>query len=107
MEFPAYVKMHSGAILLLDNTSQMDALPMETAFEPTGERDSEGRHGYRAVARKETVHLKMLTAELKVAAAGLERAAYLLKEHGAGHHASETKQAATRAQEALKEMALA
>lgn len=28
MKFPAYVKMPSGAILLLDNTSQMDALPI-------------------------------------------------------------------------------
>lgn len=107
MEFPAYVKMLSGAILLLDNTSQMDALPMETAFEPTGEQDADGRHIYRAVVRQDTVQLKMLSAELKAATAALDRAASLLKEHGGGIRANEIKQAATRAQDALKDLALA
>lgn len=104
MEFPARVTLLSGAVVLLANTSQMDAIPLGSALEPIGSDGIDGTHLYREVLPSMAGEAMRLRAELQAAADALEQAATLLREGPqAPIKAQRARLAADRAKAALEE----
>lgn len=82
MEFPARVTLLSGAVVLLKNTSQMDAVPLGSTFQPDGRDGMDGTHLYREVLPSMAGEAQRLKAALKDAEMSLEFAADVIKQTG-------------------------
>jgi len=102
MEFPANVTLLSGAVVLLSNPSQMDAIPLGTALQSRGKTGNE--HFYAEVQPLMAGEAKRLRVELQAAADALAVAAEVVRASGSPFKASQTKQAADRAKAALEDV---
>lgn len=93
----------NGSQVLVDTEAQVETLPESTVFEPTGEKDPEGRLVYKEVndAKLALTLVRTLAEELHHASLALKAAAESLKScPGKGMAANRTIQAYTRASHA-------
>lgn len=106
MEFPARVTLLTGAIVLLQNTSQMEALPLGSVFESVDAlvQPVSGVYLYRELHLRSLVVEKTLRLELQVAADALQRCAEIIRDSGKYPlKAQEAHQASLRAVKVLED----